>query len=123
MSEEIPLPLATMRKIRRIKASVKHARKIRKGHKQKVPVWKKENPSAVVKMHINLNQPGALTHESVARLLVSVSDGTNGTGIAIRSWPIRSCSERSKAFLSHSGICRPQTYWVATLDPRETTEP
>lgn len=65
-----------MRKIRRIKASVKHARKIRRGHKQKVPARKKKSQSVVAKTHINLNQPGALTRESVARLIASASDKT-----------------------------------------------
>lgn len=67
---------AKMRKIRRIKASVKHARKIRRGHKQKVPARKKKSQSVVAKTHINLNQPGALTRESVARLIASASDKT-----------------------------------------------
>jgi hypothetical protein len=76
MSEEIPLPLAKMRKIRRIKAGVKHPRKIVNGHKKKVLARKKKAISKVAKKNINLNQPGALTHENVARLIASASDKT-----------------------------------------------
>jgi hypothetical protein len=76
MSEEIPLPLAQMRKFKRIKAGVKHARKTAKGHKKKVHARKKKATNKVAKTHIDLNQPGALTHLSVARLTASASDKT-----------------------------------------------
>jgi hypothetical protein len=68
---------AKMRKIRRIKASVKHPRKIHKGRKQKVSARKKKSQSVVAKTDINLNQPGALTRKSVAQLIASASDKTH----------------------------------------------
>ena len=76
MSEEIPLPLAKMRKLRRLKAGIKHARKTTKYTKQKVFARKKKKVS-IAKTHINLKQPGALTQKSVANLIGSVNDKLN----------------------------------------------